>query len=278
MSEAQTGVYSLYGQPVAHSLSPLMFNGTFKKLGLNCAYIAFEVSQEQLPAAVEAARSLGFSGFNVTMPHKVAIVSLLDTISDDADEIGSVNTVVRKAKGLEGHNTDGDGAVRALTSYGFELRGCKVLVIGAGGAARAVVHSLSSEADEIVILDRSEEKARTIADRTKGKAKTYSSVLSRKEFLNGFEGVGLIVNATPVQTFKLMETFGLSDTTASPSPWIFDLAYDNELDETILSKRIHPLELLVQQAGLSYELWFGRPAPIELMRSILVERNGADWK
>ncbi len=255
-----------------------MFNGTFKKLGLNCAYLAFEVSQEQLPAAVEAARSLGFGGFNVTMPHKVAIVSLLDKISDEADEIGSVNTVVRNAKGLEGRNTDGEGAVRALSTYGFELRGCKVLVIGAGGAARAVVHSLSSEAEEIVILNRSEEKARTIADKTKGTAKTDSGALSRKEFLNSFERVGLIVNATPLQTFKLIETFGPSDTTGSSKPWIFDLAYDNESKGNVLTRRIHPLELLVQQAGLSYELWFGRPAPIGLMHSILVEHNGADWK
>jgi shikimate dehydrogenase len=276
--DGQTRVYSLYGQPVAHSLSPAMFNGTFKKLGLNCAYLAFEVSPDQLSAAVEAAKSLGFGGFNVTMPLKVAIVSLLDAVSDEANQIGSVNTVVRNAKGLEGQNTDGEGALRALSSYGFEPRGCKVLVIGAGGAARAVVHSLSSEADEIVILNRNGEKARTIADKTRGTAKTYSGTLSRKEFMDNFERVGLIVNATPVQTFKLIETFGLSDRANSPMPWIFDFAYDNESKENVLTRRIHPLELLVQQAGLSYELWFGRPAPIELMRSILVEQNRADWK
>jgi shikimate dehydrogenase len=255
-----------------------MFNRTFEKEGLDCRYVSFEIPYEQLRAAVEAARLLGFAGLNITSPHKVAIVSLLDKVSIEAEEIGSVNTVVRSAKGLEGYNTDGEGAMRALRVHGFELRGSKVLVIGAGGAARSVVHSFSSEADEIIILNRTLERARAIADKTKGVAKTFASSLSRREFETNFRRAGLIVNATPVQTSRLVEIFGIPGAALSDGPWIFDLAYDSEQKGKLRARSIHPLELLVQQAALSYELWFGRAAPIELMRSALVEHNEADWK
>ena len=256
----------------------MMFNGTFAKQGLNCTYSAFEVSSEQLPAAVEAAKSLGFAGFNVTMPHKVAILPLLDKVSNDAAEIGSVNTVVRNSVRFEGYNTDGEGTVRTLRAYGFEPRGSKVLVIGAGGAARSVVHRLSTEAKEISILNRSEKEAQRIADKTKAHVKTRAGPLSRNELETGFHNAGLIVNATPTHTTNLLETFGLSVPTHSNNPWIFDLAYNSEPKQLLGPRRIHPLELLVQQAALSYELWFGQSAPIELMRSILVENNGGDWK
>jgi len=255
-----------------------MFNRTFEKEGLNCKYISLEITNEQLRAAVEAARLLGFAGLNITSPHKVGIVSLLDKVSIEVEEIGSVNTVVRSAKGLEGYNTDGEGAVRALRVHGFELRGSKVLVIGAGGAARSIVHSFSSEADEIIILNRTLERAQAVADKTKGIAKTSAGSLSRNEFEKNFRRAGLIVNATPIQTSRLVGTFGIFSTAPSHSPWIFDLSYDGEQKRNPPVRRIHPLELLVQQAALSYELWFGHDARIELMRSILIEHNRADWK
>jgi shikimate dehydrogenase len=254
-----------------------MFNGTFEKLGLDCRYQSFNVSPKQLSAAVEASRVLAFAGFNVTSPHKVAIVPMLDAVSNEADEIGSVNTVLRNPRGLEGHNTDGEGAIRALREYGFELKGSKVLVIGAGGAARSIIHSFCPQADEIVILGRSLEKARAIADNAKGTSKTLAGPLSQDEFEKTSQRVGLIVNATPVETSKLMLEFGIS-MAASGKPWIFDLAYDTEPKGKSPARRIHPLELLVQQAALSYELWFDNPAPIELMRSILIAHNGADWR
>ena len=255
-----------------------MFNSTFAKQGLDCTYLAFEISPDHLPAAVEAARSLGFAGFNVTMPHKVAILRLLDKVSSEVADIGSANTVVRNAAGFEGYNTDGEGAVRALRVYGFEPKGSKVLLIGAGGAARSIVHRLSSEAEEISILNRSEEGARRIADKTMGLVKTRAGPLSRKELETGIQKAGLIVNATPIHITNLLETFRLSIPTHSTSPWIFDLAYNSEPKQLLPPRRIHPLELLVQQAALSYELWFGESAPVELMRSILVQHNGADWK
>jgi len=255
-----------------------MFNRTFKALGLDCSYLAFEVPSEQLQAAVEGARALGFAGFNVTMPHKVAIVSLLDKISNEASEIGSVNAVVRSTSGLEGHNTDGEGALRALRVSGFEPRKSNTLIIGAGGAARAIVHKLSSEAESIVVLDRSQEKSETIANRNRGGAKTYSAKLSKTELEKNIRSADLIVNATPLATVDLLNAFNIPLVTIRDKEWVFDLSYGHSPGENSPQLRVHALELLLQQAGLSYELWFGSPAPLDLMRSILAEQNGGDWR
>ena len=278
MPNGQSKIFGLYGQPLSHSLSPLMFNRTFKALRLDCSYVSFEVPPEQLQAAVEGAKALGFAGFNVTMPHKVAIVPLLDKVSNEASEIGSVNTVVRRATGLEGHNTDGEGALRALRVSGFEPRKSKTLIIGAGGAARAIVHKLSSEAESIVVLDRSQEKSQTIANRSRGTAKTYSAKLSKTELEKNIRSADLIVNATPIATGDLLNAFNIPLTTIRDKEWVFDLSYGHPSGENTPQLRVHALELLLQQAALSYELWLGNPAPLDLMRSILAEHNGGDWR
>ena len=278
MSNGRSKIFGLYGQPLSQSLSPLIFNRTFKAQGLDCSYLAFEVPPEQLQAAVEGAKALGFAGFNVTMPHKVAIVPLLDKISNEASEIGSVNTVVRNATGLEGHNTDGEGALRALRVSGFEPRKSKTLIIGAGGAARAIVHKLSSEAESIVVLDRSQEKSETVANRSRGAAKTYSAKLSKTELEKNIRSADLIVNATPIATGDLLNAFNIPLTTIRDKEWVFDLSYGHSPGENSPQLRVHALELLLQQAALSYELWFGNLAPLDLMRSILAEHNGGDWR
>src|SRR5262249_24171996 len=183
----------------------LMFNHTFEKQGLDCKYTAIDVDPEQLQAAIQDARSQGINGFNVTMPHKVAIIPLLDKISDKANQIGSVNTVIRNPQGLEGHNTDGEGTLKALIASNFNPKGARILVIEAGGTARAIVHTLSTEAEEIVLLNRSTEKARSIVEDTKGAAKTSFRPLSKEKLEESIQKVDLIVNATPTQTGSLLD-------------------------------------------------------------------------
>ncbi len=271
-------MYSLYGQPVSHSLSPLIFNRIFEKQGLNAAYLAFEVDSRRLESAVDASRSLGFHGFNVTMPYKTVIVPFLDKVSPTAEKIGAVNTVVRHGTRLEGYNTDGEGALRAIRAFGIEPRSQKIVMIGAGGASRAVVHSLAGEAEEIRVLDRDPKRARTIAEMSGGTAKTFHAQLSRTSLERNLKDAFLVINATPVQTSGLIERLGLPRASLPSGLWIFDLAYGKLPDGNIRNRRIHPLEMLVQQAALSYELWFRKSAPLELMRSTLVGHNGGDWK
>src|SRR5947209_13877624 len=164
----ETRFHSLFGSPVEHSLSPVIFNSTFQKLALNRSYLPFDVRRNQLKDAVEAARTLGFDGFNVTMPHKTRILDLVDRLDDVAKKGGTVNTVARVGQRLVGYSTDGEGALRAIKSYGFEPRDKSILVIGAGGAASAVVHRLSTGPNSISILNRSLDGAKTVAEDLNG--------------------------------------------------------------------------------------------------------------
>lgn len=279
MINGETKVHSLYGFPVSHSLSPIIFNNTFNNLGLNRTYLPFPVKPEKLKDAVKAARTLRFEGFNVTMPHKTRIVEMLDELDSNARRIGSVNTVSATTRGLEGYNTDGEGAARAIKAYGLEQKGSRVLVLGAGGAARSIIQTLSREAASITTLSRDHEKARKAAGATSGKSQVIHGSLTKSSFENSVKNANLLVNATPVQTTSLLQNLNVESTKLPSGLWVFDLAYDNppgSLPEGV--KRISAMEMLVQQAALSYEIWLGKPAPFQLMRSTLVQHLGGDWK
>ncbi|MBO0888861.1 shikimate dehydrogenase [Candidatus Bathyarchaeota archaeon] len=271
-------VYCLYGFPVSHSLSPVIFNHTFEKVGINGNYLAFPVKPENLKDAVSAARALNFSGFNVTMPHKTRIVELIDEVEPSARKIGCVNTVTSNSNGLVGHNTDGEGAARAIRAYGFDPKDKRLLLLGAGGSSRAIAQTLAPESD-ITVLSRNLEQARKIVDSTKGNGRVSYGHLTKGRFEESVTTSNLLINATPVQTVSLLKTLGSSAEKLPLGTWVFDLAYDRPLEKLPEGRRrISPLEMLVQQAALSYEIWMQRPSPFQLMRSILVQHMGQDWK
>lgn len=279
MITGDTRVHSLYGSPVAHSLSPAIFNTTFEKLSLNRTYVPFEVSKDKLRDAVGAARTLGFDGFNVTMPHKTTILDMLDRLEETAEKIGSVNTVARTKSGLVGYNTDGEGAVRALRSYGFEPHNKRILVLGAGGAAKALVHRLSSENNEIRILNRTLDKARTLADNASGPGRISYGELDKNTLEKSLHNTDLLVNSTPIRTSALVSQLKIPLDKLKDTDWVFDLAYDKHsglIPPGIGT--ISPMEMLVHQAALSYEIWLNETPPFALMRSSLVDYLGKDWK
>jgi len=279
MIKADTKVHSLYGSPVAHSLSPVIFNTTFQQLSLNRAYLPFEVSRDNLKQAVEAARTLGFDGFNVTMPHKTGIVEMMDRLDKTAEKIGAVNTVTTTKSGLVGYNTDGEGAIGALRSYGFEPHNKRILVLGAGGAAQALVNRLSSENNNIRILNRILDKARQVADKATGTGRISYGELDKSSLEKGMEDVDLLVNATPIRTSTLISQFKIPADKVKDIGWVFDLAYDQpDKPLSVGSGTISPLEMLVHQAALSYEIWLSETAPFDLMRSSLVDYIGKDWR
>ena len=279
MIKGDTRVHSIYGSPVAHSLSPVIFNTTFEKLSLNRTYVPFEVSRDNLKRAVEAARTLGFDGFNVTMPHKTAILGMLDGLDENANKIGSVNAVFRTKKGLVGYNTDGEGAVRALRSYGFEPSNKRIVVLGAGGAAHALVHRFSTENNTIKILNRTLDKARELADSVTGPGRISYNKLTKNGLESCLQDTDLLVNATPIRTSTLASQLKIPLNRVKDADWIFDLAYDKPAELVHLGHgTISPLEMLVHQAALSYEIWLNEPAPLALMRSSLVDYLGKDWK
>src|SRR2546421_6591566 len=279
MIKGDTKVHSLYGSPVAHSLSPVIFNTTFQKLSLNRAYLPFEVSRDHLKQAVEAARTLGFDGFNVTMPHKTAILEMLDRIDKNAEEIGAVNTVAKTKRGLVGYNTDGEGAVRALKSYGFEPNNKRILVLGAGGAAQALVHRFSSENNTVRILNRTLGNARQVADKATGPGRVSYGQLAKSSLEKGTEDADLLVNATSVRTSTLISRLKIPVNRLKDTGWVFDLAYDKPTEPVPIGRgTISPLEMLVHLAALSYEIWLNETAPFDLMRYSLANYVGKDWR
>ncbi len=279
MIKGDTRVHSLYGSPVSHSLSPVIFNTTFEKLSLNRTYVPFEVSKEKLKDAVGAARTLEFDGFNVTMPHKTTILDMLDRLDETSEKTGSVNTVARTKSGLVGYNTDGEGAVRALRSYGFEPNNKSILVLGAGGAARALVHRLSRDNNKIKILNRTLAKARNLADNASGLGRISYGELDKNNLVNSLHDTDLAVNSTPIRTSALVSQLKIPLNKLKVTDWVFDLAYDKQSEPVPAGRgTISPLEMLVHQAALSYEIWLNETAPFALMRSSLVDYLGKDWK
>jgi shikimate dehydrogenase len=270
---------SLFGSPVQHSLSPVIFNTTFQKLSLNRAYLPFDVKKNQLKNAVEAARTLGFDGFNVTMPHKTTILELVDRLDDGAKKGGTVNTVARAGQRLVGYSTDGEGAFRAIKSYGFDPEDKNILVIGAGGAARAVVQRLSARHNSMRILNRSLDKGKRVAEDLNGRGAVSYGKLTKKNLETSIPGTNLLVNATPLQTTRILAKLSIQPQTLRDVDWVFDLAYDESSDPLPTRRgRISPLEMLLHQAALSFEIWLGKSAPLDLMRSSLTDHLGRNWK
>jgi shikimate dehydrogenase len=160
----KTRVCAIIGDPVEHSLSPAMHNAAFKKLKLDMVYVAFTVTRNELNEAIQSAKILGFRGLNVTMPHKNAAMKYLDDRDSAAKSIGAVNTILNEGGRLVGFNTDGVGAMRALKEKGVSLGGKKLVLLGAGGAAKAIAFQAAQEVEKLVILNRTPEKAEKLAE------------------------------------------------------------------------------------------------------------------
>lgn len=152
---AHTALYALIGSPVAHSLSPAMHNYSFRACGIDAVYLAFDVTEKDLPKAVDAMRALGIRGYNVTMPLKTAVMDHLDEIDEQAALVGAVNTITNEDGRLKGYSTDGEGFVRNLKSHGIEVHGKRIALAGAGGAARSILSSLCRHgAAQVTLLKR----------------------------------------------------------------------------------------------------------------------------
>ncbi len=274
--DAGTGVVGLIGHPVGHSKSPEMMNRAFRALGLPFVYLAFDVSPAELGTAVRGMRALGFRGWNVTIPHKVAVLEHLDEVEETAREIGAVNTVVAREGRLVGYNTDGEGYLRSLVDEtGLDLVEQKVLILGAGGAARAVAHALAGAGvKSITIANRTREKAeRLAASLRKGDARAVS--LLEVERVIG--ETTLLVQTTSVGMYPETEAIPIDPSLLHERMTVSDLIYRPR--KTLLLReaeargaRIHGgLGMLLHQAALAFEKWMGKPAPVDVMRKALEE-------
>jgi len=276
MISTQTRVCCLIGNPVAHSKSPAMHNAAFKELNLDYIYLPFRVKAESLDDAVKGLRALNIAGFNVTIPHKVAVMPLLDRLDPLAAKIGAVNMVLNENGVLKGFNTDGPGFLAALKNSGIEPDGKKVVLLGAGGAARAIAFSLAESGAYLSILNRREEYdwavnlATSIVIKCHKKDATALE-LNEKSLKNELKDADILVNATPLGMTPDIEDTPVASEFLRDGLTVFDIVY-NPVETRLIReakaaglKTISGLEMLVMQGALSFEMWTGKKAPIALM-------------
>ena len=269
---AHTRLAAVIGSPVRHSLSPAMHNAAFAELGLDWVYVACEVAPGSVGAAFAGARALGLGGLSVTIPHKAAALAEVDELTPTARAVGAVNTVVPRGDGrLLGENTDGPGFLASLADEGFLPAGRHCAVIGAGGAARAVVHALGGAGvAAVVVVNRSTDRAEETA--------ALAGSAGRVGVAADVKQADLVVNATPL---------GLAGGEVTQLPVSADLLGDGQLVvDLVPNPAVTPLMraarergarvaggvgMLVHQGALAFELWTGRPAPLGVMRAAAVQ-------
>jgi len=275
----KTQICALIGDPVEHTMSPAMHNAAYNQLGLDNVYIPFNVKPQGLAKAVEGLRALNVRGFNVTIPHKVAIMSLLDKLDPLAEKIGAVNTVVNTEGELWGFNTDAEGFLRALLENGVKPQGKKAVVLGAGGASRAITYILVEKGASVTIVNRQQELdwAHNIAKLIRRDLGKEVRVYELGQLAGALENSDLLVNATSV---GMNPAGGVSPVPAPllrKVPVVFDIVY-NPMETRLLreakaagARTIVGVDMLAWQGALAFEKWTGQPAPLDLMRGEAVK-------
>jgi len=250
-----------------------MHNAAFDSLGLDCVYLAFQVKREALRDAVAAVRALAIQGLNVTMPLKTEIVRHLDRLEPTARFLEAVNTVVNREGVLTGFDTDGAGALNALRDAGVSLKGGKVVLLGAGGAARAIAYQLVRACGSLAILNRTVEKAQALAElvQAQGKATVTARPLTEAALGQELRDGSLLINATSVgMRPQEMETPVPRELLRS-NLTVFDLVYSPVNTRLLAEARaagartIDGVSMLVHQGAESFRLWTGQEAPVETM-------------
>lgn len=274
MTSAKTRFLGVLGWPVEHTLSPAIHTAALEASGIDAVYLALPVRPEALATAIEGLRALGALGANVTLPHKERVMDHLDAIEPPARAVGAVNTIVREGERLIGTNTDGAGLARSLTEAGVTLRGARVVVIGAGGAARASVAGLlEAGAAQIVVAARRIDRAEEIASSIGGPVRAID-LRDGKAMNAAAEEAGLFVQATSATLGDRDPTFAASLPIAAlpPSAAVVDLVYSPRETSVLRAaaarglKTVDGLGMLVWQAALAFERWHGVAAPVDVMR------------
>ncbi len=272
----KTQVCGVIGDPIEHTMSPVIHNAAFSELGLDYVYVAFQVKSEELSWAIEGMRALNIRGLNVTIPHKVNIIPLLDSLDPLAEKIGAVNTVVNREGVLKGYNTDASGFLQALQDKGVIPNGKNVVILGAGGAARAISFILADKKANLLILNRLEEM-----DWAEELASNISSVfgkevrvleLTEANLCTVLDKAELLVNATSVGMSPSTDLTPVPAGLLQSSLVVFDIVY-NPISTKLTTQAsqagcetIMGLDMLVWQGALAFEMWTGKKAPVDLMK------------
>ena len=272
-------VYAVLGDPIGHSMSPAMHNAAFGALGMPCIYHAFRVRPSDLKDAIYGAKALGFGGLNLTIPLKEEALKYIEP-DPIATRIGAVNTI-DFADGITGHNTDGIGAMRALEDAGIPISGRNILIIGAGGAARAIAFQFGYSGGDIVIANRTKERADRLA-------RDVIIGLSELGKTPSIESIGLgalpekiadadiLINATSVGMHPNVDATPVPAGLLRPGLAVFDIVYNPRRTRLLLEAEqkgatvIDGVRMLVHQGAEAFSIWTGRKPPVDVMVAAVV--------
>lgn len=270
-------VFAVFGDPISHSLSPPMHNAAYKALGINACYHAFKVTRENLEKAIHGARAMGFGGINLTIPHKE---KALEYVKPDpiAEQIGAINTIDFKKETM-GYNTDGIGAKKAIESTGITVKGKKILLLGAGGAARAIAFQLATDGTHtLLIANRTIERAQKLAEHLSNITQAEAHQLKDAEKIA--PDADILINTTPIGMHPKTDETPLPATALQPNHVVFDIVY-NPLKTRLLKNAentgaaiITGEKMLLYQGAEAFKIWTGIKPPIEVMHTALLRALG----
>jgi shikimate dehydrogenase len=266
-------IYGIIGDPVAHSLSPVMHNAAFEKLDMDAIYLAFKVSKPDLQDAIKGAKSLAIAGLNVTIPLKEKALVFVDA-DDVAKRIGAINTIDFSSGTPVGYNTDGIGSMRVLKETVGELNDKTVLIIGAGGAARAIAFYLDAEGATVTLANRTTERAARLASQLSN----ATAIGLDAELKTHIQASDVLINATSVGMHPHEDATVATEDMLHPDLVVFDIVY-NPLETRLLreAKRagvkriINGVKMLVYQGAASFKLWTKEEPPIAVMEKAVMD-------
>jgi len=275
--QSQVKTYCIIGDPVHHSLSPAMHNAAFNSLHLNCTYIAFRVPKGQLEESINALRAIDIAGFNVTLPHKVDIMGFMNYLDSSAEKATAVNTVHNVDGILKGYNTDIFGFIEPLRKRNVNFNGMNILLLGAGGSARAVIAGFSEMKgiNKITIANRTLEKARQLA-----KKATDLGLECQVIEMDNIKGIAvkshLIVNTTSIGMDEEKEESLIGYEHISKNTIVYDIVYKPVVTNLLENARyagadvVYGYEMLLEQGARAFEIWTDLRAPRDVMKKSLL--------
>lgn len=277
---------TVIGNPIEHSLSPAIHNAGYAKLGLDFVYVANRV--EKVKGALESMRALeNFKGMSITIPHKIDAIQYVDTIPEMDRAIGSINTVVKENGKLEGLNTDGPGALKALEDAGVDLNGKHILMLGAGGASRAIAFTLAWDPriKAMTLLDIDKAMLESLGGDLKEKTETqiYTAIMDEQALKSAMSKSDIIIHCTPIGMHPKTDATLVPKELFRQGQVVFDIVYTpletkliKEAKENGL-KTVSGMDMFVNQAALQFERFTGSPAPVEVLREVVLSHlTGGD--
>ena len=278
--KSDTEIYCIFGNPVKHSLSPVMQNAAFSHTGTNAIYLAFKINN--LSEAISAMKTLNIQGASITIPFKVDVIEFLDNIAPEADKIGSVNTLHNVNGNITGYNTDGFGALDALINTNVIVENSNILIIGNGGSARAIAFTMLAHKANITIAGRSKERIIALTNDLQKHYNNTASIPIKEITVDFMKKIDIVINTTPIGMSPDINNMPVSEKLILNKHTVFDIIYSPDITKLIqcgINKSagiVRGIEMLLYQGVRQFEIWTGEKAPVHIMRQAIESHSGQD--